>query len=97
MFSKTHISVRCLPSASNAKTVLWRILNGSRHIGQGALATTTATATRMSQICIFSGKKTMAMHALQVRFSFLSISLPSSAKKQRKITKFEVLWKTSAL
>ena len=30
-------------------------------------------------------------------FSFLSISLPSSAKQQREITKFEVLWRTSAL
>ena len=31
-----------------------------------------------------------------MRFSFLSISLPSSAKQQREITKFEVLWRTSA-
>ena len=41
--------------------------------------------------------KTIALRALQVRFSFLSISLRSSAKQQREITKFEVLWRTSAL
>ena len=29
-------------------------------------------------------KKTIALHALHVRFSLLSISLPSSAKQQRK-------------
>ena len=34
--------------------------------------------------------KTIALHALHVLFSFLSISLPSSAKQQREITKFEV-------
>ena len=32
-----------------------------------------------------------------MRFSFLSISLLSSAKQQREITKFEVLWITLAL
>ena len=36
--------------------------------------------------------KTVALHAPHVRFSFLSISLPLSAKQQREITKFEVLW-----
>ena len=41
--------------------------------------------------------KTIALHALHVLFSFLSISLPSSAKQQREITKFEVLLRTSAL
>ena len=41
--------------------------------------------------------KTIALRALHVRFSFLSISLRSSAKQQREITKFEVLWRTSAL
>ena len=41
--------------------------------------------------------KTIALHAQHVLFSFLSISLPSSAKQQREITKFEVLWRTSAL
>ena len=41
--------------------------------------------------------KTIALRALHVRFSFLSISLPSSAKQQREITKFEVLWRPSAL
>ena len=41
--------------------------------------------------------KTIALHAPHVRFSFLSISLPSSAKQQREITKFEVLWRTLAL
>ena len=35
--------------------------------------------------------KTIALHALHVRFSLLSISLPSSAKPQRKIEKVEVL------
>ena len=35
--------------------------------------------------------KTTALHALHVRFSLLSISLPSSAKQQREIAKFEVL------
>ena len=35
--------------------------------------------------------KTIALHALQVRFSLLSISLPSSAKLQREIAKFKVL------
>lgn len=34
--------------------------------------------------------KTVALHALHVRFSFVSIALPSSAKQQREITKFEV-------
>ena len=39
--------------------------------------------------------KTIALGALHVRFSFLSISLPLSAKLQREITEFEVLWRTS--
>ena len=34
---------------------------------------------------------------MHVRFSLLSISLPSSAKLQREITEFEVLWRASAL
>ena len=38
--------------------------------------------------------KAIALHALHVRFSLLSVSLPSSAKQQREITKFEVLWRT---
>ena len=33
----------------------------------------------------------IALHALHVRFSLLSISLPSSAKQQREIAKFLVL------
>ena len=41
--------------------------------------------------------KAIALHAPHVRFSYLSISLPSSAKQQREITKFEVLRRTSAL
>ena len=41
--------------------------------------------------------KTIALHSLHVRFSFLSISLPSSAKRQHEIAKFEVLRRTSAL
>ena len=41
--------------------------------------------------------KTIALHALHVRFSLLSISLPSSAKQQREIAIFEVLWTTLAL
>ena len=41
--------------------------------------------------------KTTALHALHVRVSFLSISLPSSAKQQREIAKFEVLSRKSAL
>ena len=57
---------------------------------------TTATATRTSQICIFNETKKIALHAQHVRFSLVSISLPSSAK-QREIAKFEVLSKTSAL
>ena len=39
----------------------------------------------------FSGEKAIALHALHERFLALSISLPSSAKQQRKIAKFEVL------
>ena len=35
--------------------------------------------------------KTLALHALHVRFSLLSISLPPSAKQQREIAKFLVL------
>ena len=35
--------------------------------------------------------KTIALHAPHVRFSLLSISLPSSAKQQRERAKFEVL------
>ena len=35
--------------------------------------------------------KTIALHALHVRVSLLSISLPSSAKQQREIEKVEVL------
>ena len=58
---------------------------------------TTATATRTSQICIFNEPKKKALHALHGRFSLVSISLPSSAKQQREIAKFEVLSKTSAI
>ena len=35
--------------------------------------------------------KTIALHDLHVRFSLLSISLPSSAKQRREIAKFLVL------
>ena len=35
--------------------------------------------------------KTMNLH---VRFTFWYISLPFSAKQQREMTKFEVLWRT---
>ena len=37
------------------------------------------------------GKNNSSLHALHVRFSLLSISLPSSAKGQSEISKFEVL------
>ena len=37
--------------------------------------------------------KTIAVH---VRFESLYISLPSSAKQQREMTKFYVFWKTPA-
>ena len=78
-----------------------QIIPKSKPMGHTASADmrelTTATATRTSQICIFSGKKAIALHALRVRFLVLSISLPSSAKQQRKIAKFEVLRRASAL
>ena len=35
--------------------------------------------------------RTMAVH---VRYNFLYISLPSSAKQQREMTKFCVVWRT---
>ena len=35
--------------------------------------------------------KTIALHALHVHFSLLSVSLPSSTKQQREIAKFGVL------
>ena len=41
----------------------------------------------------------MALHALQalhVRFTFWYISLPSSPKWRREMTKFKVLWRTLA-
>ena len=38
--------------------------------------------------------KTIALHALHVRCSVLSISLPSSAKQQREIPKIEDLSRT---
>ena len=37
--------------------------------------------------------RTMAVH---VRYNFLYISLPSSAKQQREMTKFCVVWRTWA-
>ena len=37
---------------------------------QGAQATTTSTATRTSQICIFDYEKTIVLHSLQVNFYF---------------------------
>ena len=40
---------------------------------------------------IFGKIKVEVSVALHVRVSFLSISLPSSAKQQREIAKFEVL------
>ena len=53
---------------------------------------------KTSQICIIILRpKTIAVHALDVHFSFLSISLRSSAKQQREIVKFEVLKRTSTL
>ena len=38
----------------------------------------------------------MALHALHVRFTFWYISLPSSPKWRREMTKFKVLWRTLA-
>ena len=38
----------------------------------------------------------MALHALHVRFTFLYISLLSSPKRRREMTKFKVLWSTLA-
>ena len=35
-------------------------------------------------------------NALHVRFKFWYISLPSSAKQQREMTKFKVLWRARA-
>ena len=58
----------------------------------GALATTTATATRTPQNNRFNEQK----QSLHVRFMFLYISLPSSAKQQREMTKFKVFWRTWA-
>ena len=49
--------------------------------------TGTATATSASP----DKSKTMAIH---VRFESLYISLPSSTKQQREMTKFYVLWRT---
>ena len=34
--------------------------------------------------------------ALHVRYMFWYISLPSSAKRQREMTKFKVLWRVGA-
>ena len=45
-------------------------------------------------VCIYNN---FALSARAVRFSFLSISLPSSAKKQCEMTKFEALGRTSVL
>ena len=52
--------------------------------------TTTATARRASQTKGLMSK-TIAVH---VRFESLYISLPSSAKQQREMTKFYVFWRT---
>ena len=38
----------------------------------------------------------MALRALHVRFTFWYISLPSSPKRRREMTKFKVLWRTLA-
>ena len=46
---------------------------------------------------IFGKIKVEVSVALHVRVSFLSISLPSSAKQQREMAKFEVLSRKSAL
>ena len=65
----------------------------------GVLVTTTATATRMSQICIFSGQKKKSF-ARSVRAFFIfvhSFVVVTSAKQQREIAKFEVLLGTPAL
>ena len=35
----------------------------------------------------------MALHALHVPFTFVYISLPSSPKWRREMTKFKVLWR----
>ena len=53
--------------------------------------TTTATATGTSLNKKVLMSKTMAVH---VRFNSLYISLPSSAKTQREMTKFCVAWRT---
>ena len=38
----------------------------------------------------------MALHALHVRFTFWYISLPSSPKCRREMTKLKFLWRTLA-
>ena len=52
---------------------------------------TTATATRTPQNKWFIMRRTIAVH---VRYNSWYISLPSSAKQQREMTKFCVVWRT---
>ena len=54
----------------------------------GAKQTTTTTATRTSP------NKTIAVH---VRYKSLYISLPSSSKQERGMTKFYVIWGTRTM
>ena len=50
---------------------------------------TTAAATTTDQRNRFNEQKTIAVH---VRSQFWYIALPSSAKQQREMTKFERTW-----
>ena len=61
---------------------------------KGAYATTTTTATRTSQICIFYNEKTIVLHALHVQFSFLTFRRPFSFFLRREMTCFAVVWTT---
>ena len=74
--------------STNARGVAVLIRSGldNRDLTQN----TTATATRTTQKKYLMSK-TIAVH---VRYNSWYISLPSSAKQQREMTKFCVVWRT---
>ena len=96
-----HVQHDYFPFLTNHIAALWRCRSRSRRLCLnsliGSFSNDNGDGNENVTNLHIQWAKTIALHAPHVRFSYLSISLPSSAKQQREITKFEVLRRTSAL
>ena len=89
--SCTAISINVVGLTTQAyttKNVVWLAVRGVGFTVLGNLSKHDGDSWRESQKTKGLISKTMTLH---VRYRFLYISLPSSAKQQREMTKFKVL------